>query len=209
MASLSHLTIEHRGASVPGFGYADMRPFNRDEDIAASSPLAPLADTGHARRAVIHLGVLEVRPGSRTLLVDGVAVELGGRGFDLLMVLLDARGEIVSKETLLRQVWPTVTVVDSNLKVQLSLLRRALGPERWRIKTVAGRGYLLATDDGSAASPPNEAAPGDRRLVIVIDADRSTQEMVVRALSDVARYFDGVTRLALVSRDREELALAS
>lgn len=193
MGGLSQLKIGH-----DDLGLAD--------DVFTEVFSAPSRRPETARGA-IRLGVLEVHPASRTLLAEGLAVDVGGRAFDLLMALIEARGEIVSKDALLRQVWPTVTVVDSNLKVQLSLLRRALGPERWRIKTVAGRGYLLVADD--APPPPRLTGSLDRRLVIMVDADPSTQEMVLRALSDAARHFDGVTRLALISRDPEEPALAS
>jgi DNA-binding winged helix-turn-helix (wHTH) protein len=142
---------------------------------------------------LIRLGSLEVHPGARTLFIGAEPVDLGGRAFDLLMVLLDARGAIVTKDDLLRLVWPTVTVIESNLKVQLSLLRRALGPERWRIKTISGRGYLLVTEEPQPLPQP------DKPLVIVVEADRGTQEMIVRALADVAQYFEGMRRFTLAS----------
>jgi DNA-binding winged helix-turn-helix (wHTH) protein len=127
----------------------------------------------------IRLGVLDIRPAARMVLRDGVPVELGGRAFDLLMVLIEARGGIVSKDALMGRVWPSVTVIDSNLKVQLSLLRRALGAERWRVKTISGRGYLLVADDVPTAA--------DQPLVIVLNAPACTQHMIARALLQAAR----------------------
>jgi DNA-binding winged helix-turn-helix (wHTH) protein len=160
---------------------------------------------GRADRSPIRLGTIEVLPGARVLLVDGVEIDIGGRAFDLLMVLLEAKGEIVSKEEIMRRVWPTVTVVESNLKVQLSQLRRALGTERWRIKTVSGRGCLLVIDNPCASSRPAlrlvEPADPDRPLIIVVEADPGTRERMVRAVADVARSFAGVTRLALIEGD--------
>jgi DNA-binding winged helix-turn-helix (wHTH) protein len=44
------------------------------------------------------------------LLADGVPVELGTRAFDLLLVLLEADGALVTKEELFNQVWPSVVV---------------------------------------------------------------------------------------------------
>ena len=113
---------------------------------AQGADLVEMGRVAEASRS-IRFGGSEVVPGARALVRNGAPVEIGSRAFDILMVLLEARGEIVSKDHLIRAVWPTTTVVDSNLKVQLSLLRRTLGPDRWRIKTVSGRGYLIVMDD--------------------------------------------------------------
>jgi DNA-binding winged helix-turn-helix (wHTH) protein len=77
----------------------------------------------------------------RQLLADGVPVELGTRAFDLLLVLLEADGSLVSKEELLSRVWPGIVVSEENLKVQVSALRKALGADRDVIRTEFGRGY--------------------------------------------------------------------
>jgi len=77
----------------------------------------------------------------RRLLADGVPVELGTRAFDLLLVLLEADGALVTKEELLNRVWPGIVVSDENLKVQISALRKALGANRNLIRTEFGRGY--------------------------------------------------------------------
>jgi DNA-binding winged helix-turn-helix (wHTH) protein len=77
----------------------------------------------------------------RQLLADGLPVELGTRAFDLLLVLLEADGSLVSKEELLRRVWPGIVVSEENLKVQVSALRKALGEDRDVIRTEFGRGY--------------------------------------------------------------------
>src|SRR5277367_1026612 len=63
----------------------------------------------------------------RQLVADGVPIELGTRAFDLLLVLLQADGSLVTKDDLLSRVWPGIVVADENLKVQISALRRALG----------------------------------------------------------------------------------
>jgi DNA-binding winged helix-turn-helix (wHTH) protein len=75
------------------------------------------------------------------LLADGVPVELGTRAFDLLLVLLEADGLLITKEELLSRVWPGLVVSEENLKVQVSALRKALGADRDVIRTEFGRGY--------------------------------------------------------------------
>jgi DNA-binding winged helix-turn-helix (wHTH) protein len=99
----------------------------------------------------IHFRDFTLLPRSRALLLDGSPVELGGRAFDLLLVLLRARGAIVGKEEIIRQVWPSTFVDEGNLRFQVTMLRKALGRDRDMIKTVTGRGYLLIDD--SEAEP--------------------------------------------------------
>jgi DNA-binding winged helix-turn-helix (wHTH) protein len=82
----------------------------------------------------------------RQLLADGVSVEIGTRAFDLLLVLLEADGALVTKDELLKQVWRGIVVADENLKVQISALRRALGQDRDLIRTEFGRGYRFIAD---------------------------------------------------------------
>ena len=91
--------------------------------------------------AAIEFGRFRVLLRRRRLLADGVPVELGTRAFDVLLVLLKADGALVTKEELLRRVWPDIVVSEDNLKVQVSNLRKALGAERNLIRTECGRGY--------------------------------------------------------------------
>ena len=77
----------------------------------------------------------------RRLLANDVPVELGSRAFDLLLVLLEADGALVTKEELFNRVWPSIVVSEENLKVQIARLRKALGADRNLIRTEFGRGY--------------------------------------------------------------------
>ena len=84
-----------------------------------------------------------LRRRERLLLADGaVPVELGSRAVEILLALVEADGALLTKDALLDRVWPGVTVEENNLQVQVSAIRRALGPEsRGWIATVPGRGY--------------------------------------------------------------------
>ena len=68
-------------------------------------------------------------------------VPLGSRAFEVLLVLIEAAGELVTKEQLLARVWPGSVVEESNIQVQISALRKALGEDRNLILTVPLRGY--------------------------------------------------------------------
>ena len=76
---------------------------------------------------------------AQRLLVDGEAVAVGPRAFELLVALVERAGQLVSKGELLDLVWPGLVVEENNLQVQISTLRKILGPNA--ISTLAGRGY--------------------------------------------------------------------
>lgn len=121
-------------------------------------------------------GPFKLNPGDRSLARDGVSIALGGRAFDVLVLLASADGETVSKDTLLDKVWPGLTVEENNLQVQISVLRRALG-DGW-ITTVPGRGYRLLT--GPAAVTP----PAGKPYVAVLAFDNLSGDRAQEYFSD-------------------------
>src|SRR5438552_4751224 len=99
-------------------------------------------------------GRFELRPGEGVLLAEGVPVTLGARAFDLLVALADRPGRLIAKDELLAAVWPGVVVEENNLQVQVSTLRKILGPSA--LATIPGRGYrfnLPVVDADEAANP--------------------------------------------------------
>ncbi len=103
-------------------------------------------------------------PASRQLLVDGRQVAIGARAFDVLSALIERRERLVTKAELLDLVWPDVVVEENNLQVQISALRKLLGPQA--IATIPGRGYqFTAVPDGAASdkAPPASPRPADTR----------------------------------------------
>jgi len=67
----------------------------------------------------VAFGPFRLDPRGRSLTRAGTEVQLGRRAFNVLCVLAAAGGEAVSKETLLDQVWPGLTVEENNLQVQI------------------------------------------------------------------------------------------
>jgi TolB-like protein/Flp pilus assembly protein TadD len=111
--------------------------------------------------------------------MDGTQVAVGSRALDVLGVLTERAGELVSKDEIMDVVWPGTTVEEANLTVQISALRRVLdnrGSERSTIQTVPGRGYRFVaaiTQHNEASSFDSKALPqhGSRvppRLSIVV-----------------------------------------
>ena len=81
---------------------------------------------------------------NRELLRDGSAVALPGKAFDMLVVLIENGGRLVGKDDLFSRVWPDQIVEESNLTVQVSAIRKALGERKENphyIATVSGHGY--------------------------------------------------------------------
>ena len=75
-------------------------------------------------------------------------VEIGTRAVDVLAVLIERRGELVSRDEIMRAVWPGTVVEEHNLTVQISALRRVLDEDHEHgscIKTIPGRGYRLVS----------------------------------------------------------------
>ena len=91
--------------------------------------------------APIRVGGFDLHPSERVLSIDGKNAELGARAFDLLLVLVENHGRLVTKSALLERVWPRIFVDENNLPAQIASLRRVLGAGA--IRTVAGFGYRL------------------------------------------------------------------
>ena len=129
--------------------------------------------------------------------MDPVQVRLGSRAFDILVGLVECAGEIVGKEQLIARAWPTISVEESNLKIQMSALRRALGDghgDHRYIATVPGRGY-------SFVAPIRHELPLQGPVTATI-ASASANNLPFAATRMIGRD-DNVTALSsLLSRQR-------
>jgi predicted ATPase/DNA-binding winged helix-turn-helix (wHTH) protein len=103
----------------------------------------------------VTFGRFQVLPHRRELLADRQPIKLGGRGFDVLMALIEAHGAVVSKDALMARVWPDRIVEENALQAQISALRTAFGSERELIRTVAGRGYQFTGEIRTVSARPD------------------------------------------------------
>ncbi|MFX0547452.1 winged helix-turn-helix domain-containing protein [Roseovarius sp. S1116L3] len=79
---------------------------------------------------------------------EGAERALRPKSYRLLEVLLERRGQLLSKDELVREVWPDVFVSDDSLAHCISDIRRTLGPEGAGVlRTVPRRGYMLLAED--------------------------------------------------------------
>lgn len=116
---------------------------------------------------------------SRRQLFEGSRpVKLGARALDLLVVLVERAGEVVSKQTLMAQVWPSQVVEDNTLRVHMAALRKALGVgdgDARYITNVAGRGYSLVVPVVPVAQPLDDIdglAPASTQTDVPLPAGR-------------------------------------
>ena len=104
-----------------------------------------------------------------------VPVSIGLRALDVLRVLVERSGELVTKEQIMMAVWGRTVVENANLTVQISALRRVLDQGRTEgscIQTVAARGYRFVAPmtrvERPAQVPVASAASVPHRLAVII-----------------------------------------
>src|SRR5467141_31783 len=95
------------------------------------------------QRLVYELDEWEVDLARRELRARGVPVPIGGRAFEIVEILVESAGELVTKNDLSARIWPGAIVEDNTLQFHISAIRKALGSDRGILKTASGRGYRL------------------------------------------------------------------
>ena len=142
---------------------------------------------------MIRLGQATISLERREAFVGGQPLRVGGRAFEILSLLMQADGRIVSKDELITQVWPDTVVEENNLQVQISSLRKLLG-EAQVIQTVPRRGYRLLKERNASLTPcPPPPSPlllteertridPDSVPVFVVDDDASVRSSLSRLL---------------------------
>jgi DNA-binding winged helix-turn-helix (wHTH) protein/tetratricopeptide (TPR) repeat protein len=154
--------------------------------------------------AEYEFGPFRVDVARRALYREGEYIALTPKAAEILVLLLEEAGRVVTKEQLLERVWPGVVVEEGAIANNVSALRKALDPGfngEAPIATVARRGYRFAAEvrpvDGnaavtpaaaSAASPVTPAPANARNTVLVADIENKTGDPV----------FDGTIKQALL-----------
>jgi TolB-like protein len=139
-----------------------------------------------------------------TLTRDGHPVALGGRGAALLAALVRAEGEVVSKDELIEAAWPGTMVEEGNLSVQISSLRKSLGPapggQEW-IATVPRVGYRLLRLQG-ASTPFADPPPSLAVLPFAnLSGDQDQEYFVDGMVEDVITALSRFRSFAVIARN--------
>ena len=114
--------------------------------------------------ALIRFCDFELDTESRELLKQGVKVRLQEQPFQILHVLLEQPGKVVTREELQRRIWPSDTFVDFDRGINFCInqIRAALGDDADRpryIETLPRRGYrFIANIDSNGKMEPGDSA---------------------------------------------------
>src|SRR5215470_15842784 len=120
-------------------------------------------------RGVLRFGVFELDPRSGDLRRNGLKLKLTGQPFQVLAMLLERRGDVVTREEIQKRLWPADTFVDfdHSLNTAINKIREALGDSAESprfVETVPRRGYrfIAPVDVGAPLVPalsPADLAP--------------------------------------------------
>ncbi len=126
------------------------------------------------KRPSLRFGRFELRPADYLLLADGGPVRLTPKAFDTLAALVRRRGSVVSREDLMREVWPDTFVEDAGLTQNISVIRKLLNePHRPEIiETVPRRGYRFV----AAVEEVHGPADPEVRLAVLPFSTIATDE---------------------------------
>lgn len=113
-------------------------------------------------------GPFRLDPAGRRLTREERSLCLTPKAFNVLVALVEARGEVVERAVLMDRVWPDTAVVDANLTQAVSVLRKALGDtasDQDYVATVPGRGYqFTAPVEAVTIEHPGPPAGGEPAL---------------------------------------------
>src|SRR5215468_8165449 len=120
--------------------------------------------TSPASVGIIIFGEFEAKLGSRELCRRGERVRLPDQSFQILAMLLERRGELVTRDEIRQQLWPGDTFVDFDhgLNNAVNRLREALGDSADSprfVETLPRRGYRFIAPVGESGSPPLSSIP--------------------------------------------------
>jgi predicted ATPase/DNA-binding winged helix-turn-helix (wHTH) protein len=138
-------------------------------------------------------GDFELIPAARRLLRAGVPVRVGSRSLDILIALIERRGEILGKDALIALVWPDTIVEESALRVHISTLRKALGDGEGDVRLIAnvpGRGYGFVapvTVTAAAAAAVVEGPTGAALRLLAPVARIIGREDLIESLAQTLR----------------------
>jgi len=127
-------------------------------------------------------GPFSLDPKQRVLLRDGKAIALTSKAFEILNLLVENHGRALSKEEMMRQVWPDSFVDESNLAQHIFHLRKVLGDThegREYIETLPRHGYRFVAEvqQGPVKSAEVTVSTGDTGKAVVAVANSNPTKL--------------------------------
>jgi DNA-binding winged helix-turn-helix (wHTH) protein/tetratricopeptide (TPR) repeat protein len=137
-------------------------------------------------KVLYEFGRFRCDPREHLLLCEGKPVSLSPKSFDILVALVQSKGRLLTKDELMRQIWPDSFVEEANLTVNISALRRTLGrlpAGQHYIETVPKLGYRFAAPV-TEHRDENETVPAPQ-----VPAEKKTASEIAAASPVSARWF--------------------
>jgi len=158
---------------------------------------------GH--KHLYEFGCFALDVSNRLLLRDGEAIPLQPKAFDTLVLLIERRGEVVTKDELLRQLWPDSFVEESNVAQNVYVLRKILSQTQAGdelIKTIPKRGYRFVGDVREIGNDA-ELIVEEHTWTRVVTEEESEQE----TLCSEKRSASNVPGITTTNQDQQKLIL--
>jgi DNA-binding winged helix-turn-helix (wHTH) protein len=130
-------------------------------------------------RELYRFGDFELDPSRRTFLRNGTPVLVSPKAFEVLTFLVTNPGRVVTKNELLKAVWPDSFVEESNLAQHISWLRKALADRSKYIVTVPGRGYQFT----ATVQTEPDLSPAKQHGDIHVQRTRERTHVVIEELA--------------------------
>ncbi len=147
------------------------------------------------QQPVYEFGPFQLDPRRRLLVRQGRSIPLTPKALELLLVLVERRGQVVEKDELMRRLWPDSFVEEGNLAFNVSNLRKALGDSPHRrdyIVTIPGRGYQFVAPVEPLSGPGVE-------LDLPVEAGETGREAApVPPVTNVARSGALIAGIAVI-----------
>lgn len=123
-----------------------VKPFGLRELVARMRAVARRTERRRSADAPARIGALEIDRRARRVFLRGRELSLTARELDLLLVLAEEPGVVVTRERIFEEVWQTTWYGSlKTIDVHVGALRRKLGDRAW-IETVRGVGFRLRAD---------------------------------------------------------------
>lgn len=130
-----------------------IKPFSPRELLLRIEAILRRVRGGEKRGGQLKIDGFIIDRGSFEIILDGRKLELTTTEFKLLCLLLERRGRVQSRESLLSEVWGYTGTVDTRtVDTHIRRLREKLGSHASRIETARGEGYRFTTASTAASA---------------------------------------------------------
>lgn len=160
--------------------------------VQETQPISKTASSPSTPPVIYEFESFRLEPANRRLSCEGREILLPGRAFDVLLMLVQRSGALLTKDDVLDAVWGGTMVEESNLTVAISTVRRALNEnpqDRRFIQTVARRGYRFIAEvrEGAATPRVSKGLAVHEQVEPDAAAVAATAETVLPAAAEPAR----------------------